>query len=203
MKKLLYIFLPLCLFTLGFQLANNKSSYTTYSKLSDDSKIEWKAWHLGKTGERYGIVKLKSGKLNLKEGKLHSGKFIMDIKNLTVENFKDNKNEKLMGHLNSADFFKTDEFPTAKFEITNTTQIEGDFDYLLEGNLMIKNVNKNIQFKVNVNQTESEISLVSEYFEIDRTDWGLTYNAEGTEGVLADYIIANEIGFKIHLKLTK
>ena len=203
MKKLLYLISPLCIFALGFQLSNTKTNYTTYNKLSNESEIEWKAWHLGRTGERYGIVKIKTGKLNLKDGKLHSGKFIMDIKNLTVENFKDDKNEKLMMHLNSADFFKTDSFPTAKFEITDATPITGKFNYLLEGNLLIKNVNKNIKFSINLTQSRDEISLVSEYFEIDRRDWGLTYNAEGTEGVLADYIIMNEIGFKINLRLTK
>ena len=203
MKKLLLILLPLSMFVLGFKLVNSTVNYSTYSKVSDESKVEWKAWHLGKTGERYGIVKLKSGKLNLKDGKLYSGKFIMDILNLTVENFDDDNNEKLMDHLNSMDFFMTDEFPTAKFEITNATPIEGEYNYLLEGNLLIKNVNKNIQFNVNVIQTEKEISLVSEYFEVDRTDWGLNYHTESSVGIPVDYLIANEIAFKIHLKLTK
>ena len=33
--------------------------------------------------------------------------------------------------------------------------------------------------------------------------WGIIYNAEGTEGLVADKIIANEIGFVINVKVTE
>ena len=64
-------------------------------------------------------------------------------------------------------------------------------------------MNKNIKIKVNYIQTKNGIELNSKTFEIDRRDWELTYNTKGTSGIAANYIIANEIAFKVNLKMSK
>jgi len=177
----------------------------TYDVLGDHNHVDWKAWHLGKTGERFGTVVLSAAKASVNEGALVAGKFVLDLTALTVENFGDDtaQNEKLRGHLTSGDFFLTDSFPTATFEITNVDTTSGDFNSIVTGNLTIKGVSKSISFKSNVEITEDAVSIASETFEVNREDWGLSYHNEGSVGVPADYLIANEIAFTIHANLTK
>ena len=100
----------------------------TYANLGDHNHVDWKAWHLGKTGERFGTVTLSSAEASVNESALVGGKFVMDLTALTVENFGEDtaQNEKLRGHLTSGDFFLTDSFPTATFEITSVDTTSGD-----------------------------------------------------------------------------
>ena len=51
--------------------------------------------------------------------------------------------------------------------------------------------------------SDKEVSIKSEKFSIDRRDWGLTYNMEGTAGVPAEYLIDNRVEFKIDLMVTR
>ncbi len=177
----------------------------TYSTLGDHNHVDWKAWHLAKTGERSGSVMLTSAEASVNEGMLAGGKFVLDIAGLTVTNFGDDtaQNEKLRGHLVNEDFFLTDSFPTATFEITSVDTMSGDFNSKISGNLTIKGVSKNISFNAKTEITEEAVSIASAPFEINRADWGLTYNTEGAEGVIADYAIMNEIEFTIHANVTK
>jgi len=177
----------------------------TYSNLGDHNHVDWKAWHLAKTKERSGTVSIKDAEVSVNNGMLAKGKFVMDLAGLQVTGFGEDtaKNEELRSHLVNEDFFLTDSFPSATFEITDVDTMSGEFNSKISGNLTIKGVTKNISFDANTTITENAVSISSEAFEIDRTNWGLTYNAEGTEGLVADYVIMNEIEFTIHTNLTK
>jgi polyisoprenoid-binding protein YceI len=130
----------------------------------------------------------------------------MDMAAFTVDNFGDDKKSQaeLTGHLQSQDFFEIEKFPTTTFDLAriNPTKTDG-FNSEITGNLTIKGVTKSITFKANVSVTAEKVSIVSEDFAVDRTDWGLLYNVEGTEGVPADYLIANDIGFTIDVNVSK
>lgn len=124
---------------------------------------------------------------------------------LTVENFPEGSSQiaKLKGHLQSADFFNISKYPTAKFELTNLEKTTGNFNSKVTGNLTIKDVTKSISFNANIKISSTEVSIQSEDFSVNRTDWGLSYNTEGTAGVPVDYLIANNIGFTINVILKK
>ena len=70
-------------------------------------------------------------------------------------------------------------------------------------NLTILDVSKSISFKANLDISDTKISVNSEDFSINRTDWGLTYNTEGTVGIPVDYLNANDIGFSIDVSMSK
>lgn len=84
-------------------------------------------------------------------------------------------------HLRSADFFDAEKFPVIKFVSTEMKKIN-DEDYLLRGNITIKETTKPIEFKVNYGgqvidpwgNIRSGFTLES---SIDRFDFGLTWNA--------------------------
>jgi hypothetical protein len=180
-------------------------STETYSNFSDASYIDWRATHLGGVQPRYGKIFIKETQFSVTDGVITNGMAIIDMKSLSVESFPEGAEEKgkLEGHLLSGDFFKVDEFPTSKFELTSIESNDGEMNSKVTGNLSILGISKNISFFANVNISKNDISVVSETFSIDRTDWGLTYNVEGTEGVPVDYLISNDIEFKLNVNLTK
>ena len=177
----------------------------TYNKIASESAVEWRASHLGGVQPRYGTLSVKSAEFLVNDEVLTNGTVVMDMTSISVESFEagDEQKGKLEGHLLSADFFNTEMYPTATFELTNITDATGDFTSEVTGNLTILDISKSITFKADVAVSDSEVSINSEDFAIDRSDWGLTYNAEGTEGVPVDYLIANDIGFTIDVTLTK
>ncbi|MFT5184978.1 MAG: lipopolysaccharide export system protein LptA, partial [Flavobacteriales bacterium] len=61
----------------------------------------------------------------------------------------------------------------------------------------------NVTFNANVDVTENNVSVKSETFEIDRSDWNMVYNAEGSEGVPLDYIISDDIELAISFSVAK
>lgn len=176
----------------------------TYGTLAENNSVDWRAWHYGKTGPRFGVVTISDAEASVNESMLAGGKFVLDIASLTVTSIEDSaKAQNLTDHLTSGDFFQTDSFPTATFEITDVDTASGDFNTKISGNLTIKGVSKNITFKANSDISEENLTLNSETFEVDRLDWGLNYKAEGLTGVIANESIHNDIAFTIHVNLTK
>ena len=178
---------------------------TVFNKVADGSHVNWRASHLGGIQPRFGKIYYKDATFLVNDGKLTNISVEMNMSTLTVENFPEGAEEigKLTGHLQSADFFNIKKYPTSKFELTNIEKNTEDFNSKISGNLTILDVTKSITFNANVTIEENKVSIQSENFSIDRTDWGLSYNTEGTAGVPVDFLIANDIGFTINTTLTK
>lgn len=85
------------------------------------------------------------------------------------------------GHLKSADFFKTDEFPEMTFRSTRTEALGGD-DYRVTGDLTILGTTKPVTIDLEFNGSAkdpfgNERVGFEGKAEILRSDWGLTWNA--------------------------
>lgn len=113
----------------------------------------------------------------------------------------DTGNKDRDGHLKSGDFFNAEEFPSISFESTAFKR-DGN-DYRLEGNLTIKGVTKPVTLHVEFGgkaqdlygNTKAGFTLSG---KINRTDFGLTYNAAlETGGVMLseDVKILGELQF--------
>ncbi|MFI9471623.1 YceI family protein [Streptomyces sp. NPDC052492] len=93
------------------------------------------------------------------------------------------------GHLKSADFFKTDEFPTMTFRSTKAEALGGD-DYRITGDLSILGTTRPITIDLEFNGAAkdpfgNERVGFEGKTEILRSEWGLTWNAGlETGGVL-------------------
>ncbi len=182
-----------------------KETTVTYKTLMDGSHVDWRATHLGGLNPRYGIIIIQKAKFMVNENKLTNAKAVLDMASFTVESFPDGDEqiEQLTGHLKSADFFDVGKYPVSTFELTKIKNASGDYNSTITGNLTIMDVTKSITFDANIIVSDNEVSIKSEDFSVNRTDWGLTYNTEGTAGVPTDYLIANDIGFTIDIKLGK
>jgi polyisoprenoid-binding protein YceI len=93
------------------------------------------------------------------------------------------------GHLKSADFFKTDEFPAMTFRSTKAESLGGD-DYRITGDLEILGTTRELAIDLEFNGSAkdpfgNERVGFEGKAEILRSDWGLTWNAAlETGGVL-------------------
>ncbi|MFF5254233.1 YceI family protein [Streptomyces leeuwenhoekii] len=93
------------------------------------------------------------------------------------------------GHLKSADFFKTDEFPAMTFRSTGAEALGGD-DYRLTGDLTILGTTRPVTIDLEFNGAAqdpfgNERVGFEGKAEILRSEWGLTWNAAlETGGVL-------------------
>ncbi|MFF1446062.1 YceI family protein [Streptomyces sp. NPDC058295] len=93
------------------------------------------------------------------------------------------------GHLKTADFFKTEEFPTMTFRATSAEALGGD-DYRITGDLTILGVTKPLSIDLEFNGAAkdpfgNERVGFEGKAEILRSAWGLTWNAAlETGGVL-------------------
>jgi polyisoprenoid-binding protein YceI len=93
------------------------------------------------------------------------------------------------GHLKSADFFKTDEFPTMTFRSSSAQALGGD-DYRITGDLTILGTTRPLTIDLEFNGAAkdpfgNERVGFEGKAEILRSEWGLTWNAAlETGGVL-------------------
>ena len=184
---------------------NQTEETITFTTVEEGSHLEWRGAHLGGLQPRFGKVFIQSAEVLVNDNKVTNASIVIDMKSITVENFGDDtvSTQKLTGHLQTPDFFDTENHSTSKFELTKTEANEGDFNSKVTGNLTILDSTKSISFLANIEVSNDNVTVKSEDFVVNRKDWGMSYHAEGTEGVPANYLVSDEIGFTIDVILKK
>jgi polyisoprenoid-binding protein YceI len=141
---------------------------------------------------RHAMVTNVKGKFNDFTGSLHldggdpsKSTASIDVKMDSIDTGSADRD----GHLKSADFFKTDEFPTMTFRSTKAEAL-GDEDYRITGDLTILGTTKPLTIDLEFNGAAkdpfgNERVGFEGKAEIKRSEWGLTWNAAlETGGVL-------------------
>jgi polyisoprenoid-binding protein YceI len=165
----------------------------TYAVDASASKLAWVGTK--KTGSHKGQFPIKSGEFVFDGTTITGGSFDIDVKGLTVldEGMDAKSKAKLAGHLSSPDFFEAEKFPDAKFEITKVTpQATDSTTHLVEGNLTLHGVTKNIAFGTKVAK-EGEQLKAHAVFNINRQDWGVKYKGVGENIVNDDVNLAIDL----------
>jgi polyisoprenoid-binding protein YceI len=77
------------------------------------------------TGRHYGNVSLSNGSITVKDGKLTGGKFVFDLNEITITDLKNDQenHQKLVGHLQSDDFFDAKNHPQVTFELVSVKSL--------------------------------------------------------------------------------
>lgn len=158
-----------------------------------NSRIEWKGFKVVKSDNtsHFGTIQFESGDVTVKDGKLESGKFVADMNTLTSVDLKDDAEQlkKLNGHLKSGDFFETEKFPTASYEITKVSaNTAGDYNTLLDGNLTMKGITKPVQFNANVSVKDGEVIIATEPKDVKREEFGVKFQLPLANGVIKDEV---------------
>jgi len=109
------------------------------------SILTWSGKKVGK--EHYGKISIKEGNLSLKNNSIVSGKFVIDMNSITVEDMPAGEwNSKLVGHLKSDDFFGVQTYPEAVLILTESTPFENG-KAKVKGNLTIKGITNPVEFE--------------------------------------------------------
>lgn len=168
-----------------------------------NSRIEWKGYKIVKSDQtsNFGTINFESGDLTIHNGALESGKFVADMNSLTSVDLKDDAEQlaKLESHLKSGDFFETEKYPTASYEITKVSKnATGDYNTLLDGNLTIKGITKPIQFNANVSIKDGTASIATEPKDISREGFNVKFQMPIANGVVKD-----DVNLQILIKATE
>lgn len=160
------------------------------------------------TGRHNGTVKLNSGKLFVKDSIIETGSFILNMKSIVVTDTMDVEQKRnLVNHLKglkekSEDhFFNTNKYPEGVFELTGISKVNNKT--MVEGNLTLKEVTKNIKFPATVTVTDNLVSIVSETFKIDRTLWNINFSSKSVFQNLGNGYISDNIELKINVIATR
>ena len=163
---------------------------------TDASSLIWTGSKL--TSSHQGTINLKSGEIEIKDGKLVGGEFIIDMTSIKNTDIEDEEyRAKLDGHLKSKDFFNVEQFPLATITITKAVKGDGDF-YKVVADLTIKGITHPVTFQANVAINELNF-LARAKIKIDRTKWDIKYNSGSFFDGLGDYLILDEIEFDVFL----
>ncbi len=177
----------------------------TYKVDPTASKIEWTG--IKPTGKHTGTLDLANGMLKVENGNVQSGSFSIDMTSITVTDLEGDEKASLEGHLKGEGeekedhFFNVAKYPTASFEITGINEKEGKM--YLEGNLTVKGTKKNISFPATTSIEDDIMTLNTEVFTINRTEWGVNYGSKSIFENLGDKFINDDIELKISVKAKK
>jgi len=176
-----------------------------YAVNSATSQIMWEGSKV--TGTHNGTVEISNGSISMEDGNLTGGNFTIDMSSIVDNDLDGDMKANLENHLKGTvegketDFFNVPKYPNAKFEITKATKLMNneDANYVVSGNLTLKDVTKEISFRAMVNESNGKISVKTPQFTIDRTEWGIKYGSAKFFDGLKDKAIAEEIGLKVDL----
>ncbi|QCX52536.1 YceI family protein [Elizabethkingia sp. JS20170427COW] len=166
-----------------------------------NSKLEWTGYKILKSDNtsQFGSLKFESGQVTIKDGILESGNFVANMNSISSESISNDPESKakLDSHLKDGDFFETNKFPTATFEITKVTpNTIGDYNTIIDGNLTIKGVTKPFSINANVKVDADSATIKSEKKDFNRKDFGINFTAPISNGVIKD-----EISLQINIKV--
>ena len=174
------------------------SSEETYIVNTSTSSVAWEGFEGIKllASEHNGTINISEGNLLVKDEKVVGGKFNIDMNSIVVLDIPadNSRNAKLTNHLKDPDFFDSMKFPSASFEITSIEAGNADSS-LVNGNLTIKGVSKNISFPALIAKDATSVKANAKFY-INRKDWGINYRSEDS---LGDKMIRPEMGITINL----
>lgn len=171
----------------------------TYKVDAAKSDVQWKATKK-LAGGHNGHVKVKEGSVEIgKKNEVKAATVVVDMKTITNEDLKDSPEyqQKLVGHLSSADFFDVEKNPTATFKLNSITKKGKEF--IAKGDLTFIGKTNPVEFPVNF-KVEKGVATGEGTLKLDRTKWGLKYGSGNFfKELAADKIINDEfeLTFKV------
>lgn len=150
------------------------------------SKVMWAGEMLG-VYTHTGTIQLTQSDIQIEDGKIAAGSFTIDMKSIQVTDDNYNVEEgntpaKLIGHLSSPDFFDVENFPTAKFEVTEVK------NNMALGLLTIKGTTKEEKIENIAMSEEKGLVTITGDLKFDRKNYDVSWDYPVKEMVLSDNV---------------
>ena len=167
-----------------------------FEVVSTQSYINWTGKKV--TGTHSGKINIKSGEILMENEKLVGGKFVADTKSIKILDIVDpDANAQLAAHLASDDFFSSEKYPEAIFEITNS-QTSSLNIHTMTGQLTIKGITHQESFDAELTISENSL-LASGKIVVDRTKYDMKFRSGNFFKNLGDTLIYNDFDLDIQI----
>ena len=157
---------------------------------TDKSTLKWTGKQIT-TKTHFGSLKFKSGNIIFENGIISSGKFLVDMTSLLVEDLQGNYKQKLEGHLKSDDFFSVEKFNESSLTILSSSKNDSGLD--VNGNLTIKGITLPIKFKLEDLEMDQEEVRWKGVLTFDRSKYNVRFRSGSFFQNLCDKLILDEI----------
>ena len=189
MKKQFKSLLSICLVLMAFGISQAQN----LNQLSSQSYLRWYGEELtGKT--HFGNLSFKEAQINLLDGVITSGNFLVNMTSLTVEDLSGGGKAKLTSHLKSDDFFSVEKHPEAILTITQKAKVENGVQSLV-GELTIKGIHHPVEFTMTLGDNNSANAQLT----FDRSKYEVRFRSGSFFENLGDKLILDDI--KLEAKL--
>lgn len=163
------------------------------------SELKWAGSKEFVDGAHSGTVAIQSGYVEMAKGEIVGGEIVIDMTKMTNTDLTDEGyRSKLIGHLQSEDFFDTQKHPTATFKIKKAKGNKA-----LTGDLTIKNKTQSVTIPATVEKT-GDVYTAKGKTSIDRTKFDVQYNSKSAFPNLVktgkDKVIKNMIDLEFNIK---
>ncbi|HEX2616617.1 MAG TPA: YceI family protein [Flavobacteriales bacterium] len=183
-----HLFLAL---TLGLATA---ATAQTLNVIPASSKLVWTGKKV--TGQHTGGIGVKDGQLTWGADGLTAATITIDMRSITNTDLQGEMNAKLVGHLNSPDFFNTAEHATATFVSTSVEKIAdapaGKPNYRVTGDLTIKGITHPVTFDV-LAWKEGKGARAAANLTFDRSKYDVRYASSSFFEGLGDKVIYDDV----------
>lgn len=164
----------------------------SYAIDQEESQLQWRGY-LARSGYSLGgSLDLKKGVLEYREGRFVRGDFQADLLGLRAEDAS------LEKHLKGKDFFKTQKFPSAAFELQQLVPGKETNQYTALGTFTILGKSRTVEFPVTLEKQRKRLHLKATV-QLDRTQFGMYYRSPSLEQGLGPEAIADVFDLELDL----
>ena len=172
----------------SFTTVNKTMDVVTYKVEAGKSRVDWVGSK--KNDFHTGYFTVKSGAVQVSNGKVTGGEFVIDLANLKVT---DGAGAKLEGHLKTGDFFDVAKYGEATYKISNVTYSDEN-NATISGTLNLKGASLPVSFNAAIRSADEKGLFAEAFFSMDRTLFGINYGIGN---------IAKDVQVAVHLFATK
>ena len=150
-------------------------------------------------GKHEGYAYISKGELMIENGQLVGGTAEIDMNK--IEGPGHGRDNNLINHLKSPDFFDVKKFPFSTIVITKVAAVN-DENKTVTGDLTIKGITHPVTFPAKTEVKGGIMNAIGKLI-IDRTLWDVRYNSGKFYDNLADQTISDSIEFNIKIVAKK
>ncbi len=145
-----------------------------------------------------GTVQIADGSLTFDGDQFVSGSMVIDMQTIETTSQSGGMAEQLVGHLSSDEFFGVTTYPTATLVIKSAQPTEVANQYLVTGDITIKETTQEIEFLTDVTVEEDSLTATAEIV-LDRAAFDVRYGSDSFFDNLGDELISDEMELTVTL----
>ena len=180
------------LLIISFLLINLELFSQEYGIDLEKSKIKWTGKEIT-TSSHYGTLKFVEGEIKFQPEAV-TGKVVVDMEALSVDELTGGSKARLEGHLRSDDFFSVSSHKSSTIEVTSSKKNGDDFD--IDGVLTIKGISHPISFVLSVDNKVATSKLT-----FNRSKYDVRFRSGTFFENLGDKLILDDIELDVELHL--